>query len=102
MLLNKVIDYFGQLDILVIYNEFNNLIEHLNNQVNNAGVSSQPSKIETASMSNFDYVMNINVRTVYLLTQLAIPHLKKTKGNIVNVSSIGGTRVVSIEKKNNL
>lgn len=37
-------------------------------------------------------MLNINLRVVYLLTQLTIPHLKKTKGNIVNVSSVNGLR----------
>lgn len=36
--------------------------------------------------------MNTNVRAVYQLTKLAVPELIKTKGNIVNVSSISGMR----------
>ena len=36
--------------------------------------------------------MNINVRSIYQMTMLAVPHLIKTKGNIVNVSSVTGTR----------
>jgi len=34
----------------------------------------------------------VNVRSVYQLTALAVPHLIKTKGNIVNVSSVAGLR----------
>jgi NAD(P)-dependent dehydrogenase (short-subunit alcohol dehydrogenase family) len=37
-------------------------------------------------------VFNINVRSVYQLTTLAVPYLIKTKGNIVNVSSVNGMR----------
>jgi len=36
--------------------------------------------------------MNVNVRSVFQLTALAVPYLTKTKGNIVNVSSIAGLR----------
>ena len=36
--------------------------------------------------------MNINVRSVFQLTALAVAHLVKTKGNIVNVSSLTGLR----------
>lgn len=36
--------------------------------------------------------MNTNVRSIYHLTTLAVPHLIKTKGNIVNVSSVNGIR----------
>lgn len=38
--------------------------------------------------------MNVNVRSVFMLTKLAVPHLLKTKGNIVNVSSVAGLRSV--------
>lgn len=37
-------------------------------------------------------MFNINVRSIYHLTMLAVPHLVKTKGNIVNVSSVTGCR----------
>ena len=33
---------------------------------------------------------------MYHITMLAVPHLVKTKGNIVNVSSVTGVRSVSI------
>ena len=36
--------------------------------------------------------MNVNVRSVFQLTALAAPYLSKTKGNIINVSSIDGLR----------
>ena len=36
--------------------------------------------------------MNLNVRSVIVLTQLVIPYLEKTKGVIVNVSSIASIR----------
>jgi len=36
--------------------------------------------------------MNINVRSVYYLMQKVIPSLEKTRGNIVNISSIAGSR----------
>ena len=37
----------------------------------------------------------VMVRSLYHLTMLAVPHLIKTKGNIVNVSSVNGLRAVS-------
>ena len=36
--------------------------------------------------------MDINVRSVYDLTRIALPHLEKTKGTIINVSSVAGLR----------
>ncbi|XP_076444652.1 3-oxoacyl-[acyl-carrier-protein] reductase FabG-like [Babylonia areolata] len=69
------IDRFQQLDILV----------------NNAGIYTEGS-IETTSLKQFDDVFNINVRAVYHLTMLCVPHLINTQGSIVNVSSINGIR----------
>ena len=40
-------------------------------------------------------MMNVNVRSVFYLMHLAIPFLKKTKGNIVNISSVNGLRTFS-------
>lgn len=37
-------------------------------------------------------VFNLNVRSLYQLTAMAVPHLIKTKGNIVNVSSVAGLK----------
>ncbi|XP_061762092.1 3-oxoacyl-[acyl-carrier-protein] reductase FabG [Nerophis ophidion] len=70
-----VIARFGRLDVLV----------------NSAGVLAMGG-IETSDLATYDRVMNINVRSVYHLTQLCVPHLIKTKGSIVNVSSVNGQR----------
>lgn len=51
--------------------------------------------VETMSVDDFDRQMNVNVRSVFMMTKLAVPHLKKTKGTIVNVSSVAGLRSVS-------
>ena len=59
--------------------------------VNNAGVL-ELGTIETTSLAQYDRVMGINMRAVYHLTMLAVPHLTATSGNIVNVSSVNGIR----------
>ncbi|XP_062929958.1 3-oxoacyl-[acyl-carrier-protein] reductase FabG [Mobula hypostoma] len=73
--MEKTVSFYGQLDVLV----------------NSAGILLLGT-IETTSMEQFDHIMNINVRSVYHLTRLAVPHLIKTKGCIVNVSSVNGQR----------
>ena len=75
LLIEKAISELGQIDILV----------------NNAGVLELGS-IENTALDQYDRVMNVNLRAVYHLTMLAVPHLVKTKGNIVNVSSVNGLR----------
>ncbi|XP_037536158.1 3-oxoacyl-[acyl-carrier-protein] reductase FabG [Nematolebias whitei] len=71
----QTIAHFGRLDVLV----------------NSAGILAMGG-IETEDLSQFDKVMNVNVRSVYRLTQLCVPHLIQTKGSIVNVSSVNGQR----------
>lgn len=71
----EVIAHFGKLDVLI----------------NSAGILAMGS-IETTDMAQYDKVMSVNVRSIYHLTHLCVPHLIKTKGSIVNVSSVNGQR----------
>ena len=48
--------------------------------------------IENTSMAAWDAMMNVNLRSVFHLMQLAAPHLIETQGNIVNISSVTGLR----------
>lgn len=63
----------------------------LNVLVNAAGHISTGT-IENTTPAAWDAMMNVNLRAVFQLMQLAVPHLIKTKGNIVNVSSVTGLR----------
>ncbi|KAI6170267.1 hypothetical protein M3Y98_01222000 [Aphelenchoides besseyi] len=60
-------------------------------QVNNAGLSHRNDLGDPNSLENLDYVMTVNVKSLIAITHLAVPHLEKTKGNVVNVSSVGST-----------
>lgn len=66
---------FGALDVLV----------------NAAGILSNGT-VETTTLAAWDEMLNINLRAVFHLMQLAAPHLEQRKGNIVNVSSVTGLR----------
>jgi NAD(P)-dependent dehydrogenase (short-subunit alcohol dehydrogenase family) len=59
--------------------------------VNAAGIISLGT-IETTSLAEWDRMMNINVHVIFQLIQAAVPHLKKSRGTIVNVSSVAGLR----------
>jgi NAD(P)-dependent dehydrogenase (short-subunit alcohol dehydrogenase family) len=59
--------------------------------VNAAGIIGGGS-IETTSTADFDRMMNVNLRSIFLLTRAATPHLVARKGAVVNVSSVTGTR----------
>lgn len=59
--------------------------------VNSAGII-QSGNIENTTLDDWDKMLNINLRSVFVLMQKCLPHLAETKGNIVNVSSVAGTR----------
>lgn len=73
--IDEAINRFGGLDVLV-----------------NAAGHISTGSIENTSLSAWDAMMNVNLRAVFQLMQMAAPHLIKTKGNIVNVSSVTGLR----------
>jgi NAD(P)-dependent dehydrogenase (short-subunit alcohol dehydrogenase family) len=69
----RAVGEFGKLDILV----------------NNAGVGSFDSTIESTSEAEWDRVIGINLKGVFLLSRHAIPAIRQSgRGCIVNVSSI--------------
>ncbi len=70
----ETVSRFGKLDILV----------------NNAGVVSRV-ELEDITLNEWDRVMDINAKGVFLGTKAAIPEMRKAGGgSIVNISSISG------------
>lgn len=59
--------------------------------VNNAGVSHMPGAMEDISEADFDRVMLVNAKSVYLTARHFVPHMKANKaGAILNVASTAG------------
>jgi NAD(P)-dependent dehydrogenase (short-subunit alcohol dehydrogenase family) len=63
--------------------------------VNSAGVGIA-ARVEDVQLKHIDRQLNINLRGLVLVSQAAIPHLRETKGWIVNLASIAGTQPVPI------
>ncbi|WP_159084605.1 SDR family NAD(P)-dependent oxidoreductase [Dongshaea marina] len=72
-IVQSAIDNYGQLDILV----------------NNAGIFT-PAPLLESTDDDFNRVYQTNVLAPAALIREAAPHLEKTKGSVVNVSSIVG------------
>ncbi|MDQ7069263.1 MAG: SDR family oxidoreductase [Rhodobacterales bacterium] len=64
---------------------------HLDVLVNNAGVTHMPSLMEDVSEADFDRVLAVNCKSVYLLARAFVPHMKERgTGAILNVASTAG------------
>jgi len=59
--------------------------------VNCAGIIAGGT-IENTSLEDWRRMFNINLDAVFEMMQLGVPHLEKSRGNIVNVSSVTGLR----------
>lgn len=74
-LVSAAVGKFGGIDVLV----------------NAAGIIGNGT-IENTTTAEWDRMLDINLRSLFRLTQLAVPSLVERKGSIVNVSSVTGTR----------
>ncbi|MBM3264172.1 MAG: glucose 1-dehydrogenase [candidate division Zixibacteria bacterium] len=71
-LIDRAVAHFGKLDILV----------------NNAGIF-KPGDSQSLVMADWDRIVGVNLRALFLTMKYAIPHLKKSKtGRIVNIASV--------------
>ncbi len=74
-LISETVKAFGGIDILV----------------NNAGTLVERKNIADMSEDLWDRVMDVNMKSTFLCTNAAIPHIKKRKGGrIINISSVAG------------
>ena len=72
-IIEQVIAQAGRLDVLV----------------NNAGMM-QEASVDDMSLADWQRNIMVNLTAPFLLIQAALPHLRKTKGRIVNIGSVEG------------
>jgi len=58
--------------------------------INNAGVFLDNAMTEDYPIEDFDQTIRMNIRSAFLMTRFALPHLQKTRGNIVSAGSESG------------
>ncbi|MDD3347672.1 SDR family NAD(P)-dependent oxidoreductase [Oscillibacter sp.] len=71
LLVSSALERFGKIDVLI----------------NNAGIVPGGS-VEQNTEDEWDHVMAVNAKSVFLMSRLCLPHLRKVKGSIINTTSI--------------
>ncbi len=59
--------------------------------IGNAG-SGRLGTVREMTLEDFQFNLDINLVPNFVLTKHALPHLEKTRGNIVYISSVSGIR----------
>lgn len=77
---------YAQASVHAAITEFGNL--HI--LVNNAGVFLVTAEMHHYPVEDFDRTIRMNIRSAFLMTKYALPHLQRTKGNIVSLGSEAG------------
>lgn len=72
-LIQETLQHFGQIDIVV----------------NNAAAI-MPKYLEEFEVEEWDRIFDVNLKSVFLMIKHSIAELKKTRGSIVNMSSLNG------------
>jgi NAD(P)-dependent dehydrogenase (short-subunit alcohol dehydrogenase family) len=72
--IHHAIALWGRLDILV----------------NNAGIALPATAVQDTSIDQFEQLVDVNLRSVFLGCKLAYPHLKAARGCVLNISSMSG------------
>ncbi|MCC6509834.1 MAG: SDR family oxidoreductase [Pirellulaceae bacterium] len=76
---SRLIDKFGRLDVVVA----------------NAGINGVWAALDALEPEEWNETIGVNLTGAFLTMKYAVPHLRKTRGNVIINASINGTRVFS-------
>jgi meso-butanediol dehydrogenase/(S,S)-butanediol dehydrogenase/diacetyl reductase len=72
--IERAVTQWGRLDILV----------------NNAGIALPSSAVQDTTIEQFETLVDVNLRSVFLGCKFAYPHLRASRGCVLNISSMAG------------
>jgi NAD(P)-dependent dehydrogenase (short-subunit alcohol dehydrogenase family) len=72
--IERAVTLWGKLDILV----------------NNAGIALPAATVQDTTLDQFEQLVDVNFRSVFLGCKLSYPHLKAARGCVLNISSMAG------------
>jgi NAD(P)-dependent dehydrogenase (short-subunit alcohol dehydrogenase family) len=75
-LIKTTVDTFGQLDVLV----------------NNAGIMASRTNVVDSTEEDFERTLEGNLTSVFRMCKYAMPELLRSRGNIINISSMAGLK----------
>ncbi|MGE3463557.1 MAG: glucose 1-dehydrogenase [Pseudomonadales bacterium] len=58
--------------------------------VNNAGIGQRPADLEAMTAVEFDHLLGVNVRGIYVTAKYLVPQMKARGGVILNIASTAG------------
>ena len=87
----EVIGYYPKLhveaEVKEVFEEVKNKFGKIDIVVNNAGVSSSTPLVNYTE-EEYDKISNLNIKSVFVVSKVAVTYLEETKGSIVNTSSM--------------
>src|SRR6266852_6312132 len=66
------------------------LWDRLDILVNNAAIAMPAATVQDPTLDEFEQLVAVNLRSVFLGCKLAYPHLKASRGCVLNLSSMAG------------
>jgi NAD(P)-dependent dehydrogenase (short-subunit alcohol dehydrogenase family) len=77
--IEQLVEHFGRLDVAIA----------------NAGINGVWAPLESLETAEWNETIGVNLTGAFLTMKYAVPHLRKTRGNVIINASINGTRVFS-------
>ncbi|PEJ27342.1 3-oxoacyl-ACP reductase [Peribacillus butanolivorans] len=87
------VDVSNNEDVAALFQEVEEVFGRIDIVVNCAGVPQVFTEVEDLSIEQWDRIMDVNTKSIFLTTKYAAPIMKKQQsGSIINIASIAGVR----------